>query len=216
MILACWHLRHWRAQFDTSSLIEGQTTLEQIDCLVLSIPGWPNPCMTSNMGFRNEKGMKGLATPLLMSTMILRWPMSMDFRFKPEFGSLLSLLRSGSRGCCVAMACQSTPKSPMALTTHWRSAREASSRSEGVVEDRGVGGLALEFELRSFVRSRLTRELGGALASASFEVEGGMELWSTVLMSDSLSFGRERASATTLALPFKYRISVVYSEIHAS
>ena len=37
--LACWHWRHSRAHFDTSSLIEGQTTLEQMDCLVLSTPG---------------------------------------------------------------------------------------------------------------------------------------------------------------------------------
>ena len=55
--LACWHWRHSRAHFETSSLIDGQTTLEQMDCRVLSTPGWPSPCMTSKMRLRKANGM---------------------------------------------------------------------------------------------------------------------------------------------------------------
>ena len=40
---------------------------------------------------------------------------------------------------------------------------------------------------------------------------GGM-----ALMSGISSFGRDRASATTLASPFRYRISVVYSDMQAN
>ena len=36
------------------------------------------------------------------------------------------------------------------------------------------------------------------------------------LMSERHSFGRESASATTLALPCRYCISVVYSEMYAN
>ena len=156
--------------------------------------------------------MKGRAMPLLMSTTMLLCPMSMDLRFRPELASLLSLLRSGSRGCSMAMACQSTPKSPMALTTHCRSAREASSRAEGVVGEGFVDGC--EFELVLTVE--LTRELASASASASAGADGRVEDSSTEFKSEISSFGLERASATTLAFPFRYRISVVYSEIHAS
>ena len=43
-------------------------------------------------------------------------------------------------------------------------------------------------------------------------------LWTPVMFDTSFSssFGRERASATTLALPCRYCMSVVNSEIHAS
>ena len=38
----------------------------------------------------------------------------------------------------------------------------------------------------------------------------------TAETSGASSFGRDRASATTLALPSRYRMSVVYSEMHPS
>ena len=43
--------------------------------------------------------MYGRAGPLLMSTIMLAWPMSIDFRFNPERTSFRSLRNSGSSGC---------------------------------------------------------------------------------------------------------------------
>ena len=62
-------------------------------------------------------------------------------------------------------------------------------------------------------------EIGGASGCGSGrgvddELESVPE--GTALMSEISSFGRDKASATTLALPLRYRISVVYSEIQAS
>ena len=93
----------------------------------------------------------------------------------------------------------------MAFTTHLRSSCVASCFVEDAVEasDALGGGFSS------------TRELADALASCcGSEVDegfGGM-----ALISWRSSLGLERASATTFALPLRYRISVVYSEIHAS
>ena len=128
--LACWQCKHSRAHFEQSSLIEGHITLLDTVCLVLSTPGCPSPCRTSNMRRRRAKGMYGRAGPLLMSTMMLFSPMSTFFQFRPDRESCLRRWKSGSRGCCRATSVQSIPRSPMAATTCWKSSREASRFDE--------------------------------------------------------------------------------------
>ena len=101
----------------------------------------------------------------------------------------------------------------MELTTHWRSSRVASRTEGGGVESCD----AVEVGLESTGELGAVRGSGCGSASASAVDEefegafGGM-----ALMSGMSSFGRERASATTFAFPFRYLISVVYSDIQAS
>ena len=110
----------------------------------------------------------------------------------------------------------------MAFTTHWRSSWVASRLVEDVVEasDALDGGSRSTKELEGASDAldggfELTKELEDASASCCGsgvdEVFEGMA-W----MSWSSSFGRERASATTFALPLRYLMSVVYSEMQAS
>ena len=82
--LACWHCKHSLAHLLQSSLIEGQTTLLEIICLVRSTPGCPKPWRTSNTRFRSENGTYGRAGPFEMSTRMLRSPMSTLFQLRPE------------------------------------------------------------------------------------------------------------------------------------
>ena len=142
--------------------------------------------------------MYGRAGPLLTSTMMLLWPMSIDLKFKPERAFCRSLLNSGSRGCWLAMACQSIPRSPIALTTHWRSCRVASRTAGGAVEASSV----LEV---GFASTRELEAAGGSGCGSGRAVDDEFEgvFEATELISGISSFGRESASATTFALPLR-------------
>ena len=67
-----------------------------------------------------------------MSTRILLLPMSMLLKFNPDLESRLSLSNSGSSGCRRATSFQSIPRSPIALTTCWRSSKATSRFDEHV------------------------------------------------------------------------------------
>ena len=99
----------------------------------------------------------------------------------------------------------------MELTTHWRSSQVASRTEGGVVESWD----AVEVGLESTGELGADRGSGcGSASAVDEEFEGAFG--GMALMSGMSSFGRERASATTLAFPFKYLISVVYSDMQAN
>ena len=89
--------------------------------------------------------------------------------------------------------------SPTAAMTQFKSATEASS-------------FAAE-------AARLTKhESAGpeVVGKTEFSLESTSRGTETVLTVADSSLGRDKASATKLALPWTYRMSVVYSEIHES
>ena len=122
-----WHGRHSLAHLLTSCLIVGQTTLEATAWRVRSTPGWPSPWIRSKTRLRHSNGIKGLGSPLEISTIMLWRPASTDLKFKPLLASSLRRLKSGSRGCRRATSSQSMPKSPMELMTQAKSVVAASS-----------------------------------------------------------------------------------------
>ena len=152
--------------------------------------------------------MNGRAGPLLISTIKLWRPRSTLLKFRPDLASLLILLKSGSRGCWAAIAFQSMPMSVMALTTQVRSSLAACARAAALeFDDEGVEDADDEgFWLLRQGEIVDAPERSGDVVSAC----------SVALTSVNSSFGRERASATTLALPSRYLMSVVNSEIQAN
>ena len=142
--------------------------------------------------------MYGRAGPLLTSTIMLDWPRSIDLKLSPDRASFLSLRCSGSSGCWRAMACQSIPRSPTALTTCWRSCSVASRTAGGAVEASDAVGIGFESTKELEVAGASGCEAGSGVDD---EVEGVPE--GMALISEMSSFGRERASATTLALPLR-------------
>ena len=100
----------------------------------------------------------------------------------------------------------------MALMTHERSSLAALARAAALeLLDEAVGDADSDG-----VESEGPGEIIDAPDGPGGAVSTWLETSRTLLTSESSSLGRERASATTLALPWRYLISVVNSEMQAS
>ena len=94
------------------------------------------------------------------------------------------------------------PRSPIALTTHCRSSLDVSSRcwDDAKLSKGADAAGVVDEEVEDAVVEGMSQE---SIVEVSVCAEGLVFSWTTLLMSDRSSFGLERASATTLALPCK-------------
>ena len=116
-ILAVWQAIHSHGYCETSLMRLGQTNFAGTDCLVCWTPGWPSPCMTSNILFLKFKGTNGLAGQFKTFMYMYVSPIENFLNCRTVRVSLISCWKSGLSVCWCASSSMLMSKWLTALIT---------------------------------------------------------------------------------------------------